>query len=356
MTPKESAQDKELLERYRRASSTETATPSEAVRAAILAEGRRVAELRAKEAPGQKFDASRPAANDSRWKLSAFGTAGAALVAALLFAPRLWEGRPPAPVASNTTVAAATDQAASSNSGAAPSPKAESLPASPNSSEPLQEVIVTQAMRKSAMAADAAPSKFSAPAAPPAQAPTVDQLAAPKSTALQPRSDLPASAERPRVEALARSAAPAEKIYPQNYVQAAPPNDMKGASQAAPPAAVNAPAAPTAPLTSSLSAARVAGSRNTLQPAALLSAAASGDTAQATALLDQGAALETRDELGRTPLMLAVMQRKSDVVRLLLDRGADPNGADSAGRTPLQQAKQENLREVAALLERAGAR
>jgi hypothetical protein len=43
MTSKESQQDKELLERYRRASGTEAAAPSEAVRAAILAEGRRVA-------------------------------------------------------------------------------------------------------------------------------------------------------------------------------------------------------------------------------------------------------------------------------------------------------------------------
>jgi hypothetical protein len=336
MTSKESAQDKELLERYRRASSTETAAPSEAVRAAILAEGRRVAELRAKESPGQKFDASGPAANDSRWKITAFGTAGAALVAALLFAPRLWESMPPAPTVSNTTVDLSADRAAPAESGAARSPKAESLPASPKASEPLQEVIVTQATRKSQKAADAASPKLSAPAAP----------------------------ERQRAEALAQAAAPAEKIYAQNYTQAAPPNDAKAAPPAAPqaappsapPALANAPDAPTASVLSSLSAARAAASRNTPQPAALLSAAASGDTVQTTALLDRGAALEARDELGRTPLMLAVMQRKPEVVRLLLDRGADPNVADSAGRTPLQQAKQENLREIAALLERAGAR
>jgi Ankyrin repeats (many copies) len=322
MTSEESAQDKELLERYRRASSTETAAPSEAVRAAILAEGRRVAELRAKESPEQKFDVSRPAANDSRWKITAYGTAGAALVAALLFAPRLWEGMPPAPTVSNTTVASA-DQAAASESGAARSPKAESLPA------------------------------------PAMQAPTADEIAAPKSTALQPRSELPMPHSRPRAEGLAQSVAPAEKNYPQNYVQAAPQKDAKAAPQAAPqapPAAVIAPAAPPAPVLSTLNAARVAGSRNTPQPAALLSAAASGDTVQTTALLDQGAVLEARDELGRTPLMLAVMQRKPEVVRLLLDRGADPNAADNAGRTPLQLAKKENLREVTALLERAGAR
>jgi len=68
-----------------------------------------------------------------------------------------------------------------------------------------------------------------------------------------------------------------------------------------------------------------------------------GSITQTTALLDQGAALDARDELGRTPLMLAVMQRKTEVVRLLLDRGADPNIADSAGRTPLQAGEAEKL-------------
>jgi hypothetical protein len=333
MTSKESAQDKELLERYRRASDTEAAAPSEAVRAAILAEGRRAAGLRAKEVRGRPFDASRPAANDSRWKMTAFGTAGAALVAALLFAPRLWEGAPPPPSVSNT----------------AQPPKLESLPVAPNSvarnsSEPLQEIVVTQARRESSKSAGAVSPKSSAPAVPAAQAPSADEIAAPKLTEVEPRRDLPAAPERQRTEALGQSAAPGEKIYPQNYVPAAPP------------AVPIAPDPRIAPLTSSQDAAHVARSRSTPQPAALQSAAASGDTVQTTALLNQGAALDTRDDHGRTPLMLAVMQGRLDVVRLLLDRGADPSIADGAGRTPLQQAKQQNLREIAALLERAGAR
>jgi hypothetical protein len=328
MTSKESAQDKELLERYRRASDTEAAAPSEAVRAAILAESRRVAELRAQEARERRIDASRPAANDSRWKITAFGTAGAALVAALLFAPRLWESAPPAPSAGGAVVAESADKAAaSSEAGAAQPPKLDSLRTSP-SAEPLQEIVVTQAKREDSKAARAAPT------------------------------------ERQRAEALAQSA-PEEKTYVQNYAPAAPLADAAApaapaatptAPTAAPAATPAAPAPEIAPRVTSLNAARVADSKNTLQPAALLSAAASGDTVQTTALLNQGAALEARDEAGRTPLMLAVMQRKPEVVRLLLDRGADPNVADRAGRTPLQQAKQENLREIAALLERAGAR
>jgi len=331
MTSKESAQDKELLERYRRASDTEAAAPSEAVRAAILAEGRRAAELRAKEVRGQPFDASRPAANDSRWKLTAFGTAGAALVAALLFAPRLWESAPPAPSVSAT---------------AQPS-KLESSPVAPSASEPLQEIVVTQATRESSKSAGAVSPKSSAPAAqaaPATQAPSADEIAAPKATELKPRMDLPEPPERQRTDALAQSAAQAEKIYPQNYAPAAPP------------ALPTSPDPQIAPLTSSQNAAHVARSRSTPQSAALQSAAASGDTVQTTALLNQGAALDTRDDHGRTPLMLAVMQGRLDVVRLLLNRGADPTIADGAGRTPLQQAKQQNLREIAALLEGSGAR
>jgi len=342
MTSKDSTQDQELLERYKRASDTASAVPSEAVRAAILAEARRVAEQRATEVPGPTFDVSRPAANDSRWKITAFGTAGAALVAALLFAPRLWENAPPPAFASNTTAAVSADKAAPSTdkeapseAGAAPPPKLESLRAARNSSESLQEIVVTQATRESSKAAGAASGaaagKLSASTAPAVQAQPADELAAPKATELKKRSDLPATLARQRSDALAQSAAPEEKVYQQNY-------------------------APTAFPASALGAARDARARNAPQPAALQSAAASGDTTQTTALLDQGAALDARDDLGRTPLMLAVMQRKPEVVRLLLDRGADPNIADSAGLTPLQQAKQKHFREIAALLERAGAR
>jgi hypothetical protein len=140
MTPEDSAHDKELLERYKRASDRAPATPSDAVRAAILAEGRRIAEQRANSASQQPFDVSRRAANDSRWKITAFGTAGAALVAALLFVPRLWENsRGPALQTSNVPQA--------SNAPAAPPAIAESTPPAasakaapkPESLPPLQQ-------------------------------------------------------------------------------------------------------------------------------------------------------------------------------------------------------------------------
>jgi ankyrin repeat protein len=132
--PNDDAQEKELLERYRRASNADTAAPSEAVRAAILAEGRRAADARAKELRGQPFDTSRPAANDSRWKITAFGTAGAALLAVFLFAPRLWETAPPSPPRSEATSRdAPAEKAAPQNYAAAP---AAEPPAAASSSRP----------------------------------------------------------------------------------------------------------------------------------------------------------------------------------------------------------------------------
>jgi hypothetical protein len=303
MTPDESAPDKELLDRYRRASDTEAIAPSEATRAAILAEARRVAEQRATEPPPPAVDTSRPAANDSRWKMTVFGTAGAALLAALLFAPRYWESVPAARLSSAPAAPAANTPAAQSEAKSAASdaaaPAMDAPPAPSRESTSLQEIVVTQAT----------PKKPSAPA--------------PKLEEIKPL-------EPEQANAVTQSAAR------QNYAQAAPP----------------------APSVSALAATadRTARARGALTPATLQLAAALGDTTQTTALLDQGVAVDARDELGRTPLMLAVMQNRLTVVRLLLARGADPNAADNAGRTPLQLAKQENLRDVATLLEGAGAR
>jgi hypothetical protein len=144
MTPNDDTQDEELLARYRRASA-DAAGPSEAARAAILAESRRVAEGLAKQAPPPTFDVSRPAANDSRWKIPAFGTVGAALLAALLFAPRYWENAPPAQVSMAPAPAPASAPASA--------PKMEEAKpyAAPSNTAP------TQADRKSAKSAGAPP-------------------------------------------------------------------------------------------------------------------------------------------------------------------------------------------------------
>jgi ankyrin repeat protein len=318
MTPNDNTQDEELLARYRQASA-DAAGPSDAVREAILAESRRVAADLAKQAP--QFDVSSPAANDSRWKIKAYGTVGVALLAALLFAPRYWENAPTAQV--SMAPAPAPAPATTPASAPAPSPKSEDVKSytartnavtarqSPSDSNSLQEIIVTQADRRSSKSAGA-PS-LNPPVPAPNPPPSAAQNYAPVSPSVSRLADAPPAAAA-RVRPLDLSARAAES------------------------GAVSV----TGGLPSADSA---------LKPATLQSAAAQGDVAQATALLDQGAVIDARDEAGRTPLMLAVTQGRLEIVRLLLARGADPNAADNTGRTPLQQARLQNSREIAALLE-----
>jgi hypothetical protein len=301
MTSKDNAQDEELLARYRRAGDTDPAAPSESVRSAILAESRRVAEQLAKKQ--HPFDLSRPAANDARWKITAFGTVGAAVLGALLFVPRFWESHPPAQGSSASSIARIAEPAAKTASAdaAAPAPKRESIsPSSPN--ESLQEVVVTQADRKASKPSAEDSRQYSAPA--PSNPPSVAQ----------------------------------------NYARAPPAASPAYSGRAAQGGAL------------SMSADKLARASLVPTPASLQAAAGLGDVRQAASLLDQGVAVDARDADGRTPLMLAVAQGRLEVVRLLLARGADPNAADNSGRTPLQQARAGNLRDVAALLERAGAR
>lgn len=321
MTPNDNAQDEELLARYRRASDADATGPRDAVREAILAESRRVAEERAKQAPQHGFDVSRPAANDSRWKITAFGTAGAALLAALLFAPRYWENAPPSQVSM-------APPSAPASSATQPQAKAE-LPK-------LAEVRPSAA-ESSAAPARRSPSESNSPQVTQADRKSSKSAGAP---ALNPA--VPAPIPPPSVA--------------QNY---APATNSVSALAAAPPA----PAARARQLDLS---ARAVGSAalpvmggaaadSALKPATLDLAVAQGDLAQAASLLDQGAVIDARDEAGRTPLMLAVTQNRLEIVRLLLSRGADPNAADNSGHTPLQQATKRNLQDIAALLEQAGA-
>jgi hypothetical protein len=65
----------------------------------------------------------------------------------------------------------------------------------------------------------------------------------------------------------------------------------------------------------------------------LLSAAASGKTAEVEALLARGAQIEAADKDGRTPLMLAAGHNRAAAVKLLLSKGANPEARDRQGWT-----------------------
>ena len=163
MTPNDDTRDEELLTRYRQAAA-DSAGPSDAVRDAILAESRRVAEELAQRAPRQIIDAARPAANDARWKITAFGTIGAALLAGLLFAPRFWENPPRAE--KSTAPVSAPEAHAETEEKAEPPRLAEAKPSAPSS-------YTAPARSKTAGARSlnlAAPAPAPAPAAPPSVA------------------------------------------------------------------------------------------------------------------------------------------------------------------------------------------
>jgi hypothetical protein len=321
MTSKETGEteDKELLDRYRRASDREVSAPSDAVRAAILAEGRRVAERLAKQGP---------AANDSRWKITAFGTMGTALLAALLIAPRYWETLPAAKERAAPTVAPASELATAPPSSpqaaplAVPRPKLESL-APAAASDALQDVVVTGARRQRV---DAQAEIAAKPAAVP-----------PKDRQL--------------------SNAPAPLAAPGLFSNNAQQKFAASRGVATP----SAPLEEKTPFKSSLLTADKSVSNRIIggvpSPSGpLQSAAESGDVVLAATLLDRGVSVNSRDAQGRTALMLAISQGQLEVVRLLLQRGADPNAADNAGKTPLQQATAQDLKDIVALLKGAGAR
>jgi hypothetical protein len=293
-----------------------------------------VAQQLAKPESSTAFDRSRPAANDSRWKITAFGTLGAALFAALLIAPRYWETLP------------ARKESAAASAAPAPAPASESVlksapPASPQMAPPAARVV---APPKAESVAPAAAS---------------DALQDVVVTGAKRRAyDVPAERDAKPAPVPAPNAAPVPATSDAPDV-ASNDSQQKSAASAGAPARY-APLEEKAPLARSPTGKTAASNQiiaGAISSAALLqSAAESGDATLATRLLDRGAPVDSRDAQGRSPLMTAVMQGRLQLVRLLLQRGADPNAADNAGKTALQLAKDQNRDDIAEMLRGAGAR
>jgi hypothetical protein len=313
MPPESDPNDAQLLERYRKASDADPVVPTEAVRSAILAEARRVA-AQAASAPPPVFDTSQPAANQPRWRTAAFGTLGAVLLAALIVAPRLWESAPPQLTAANQPAPSANAPAAAAPPAAAPAP---------NTAVPVSPLTPPERL----------------------QAQTQSRLAEVDSESFAKRAAT-AAASADRLTASLERRKAAEESSSANYT----PDTRIAAEHAGHISSFAARSAAPAP------ASPAAAQSNGSAPAASLgSAAASGDSSALERLLDQGATLDARDDLGRTPLMLATLNGQLDSVRLLLRRGANPNIADNEGSTPLQRAQTVHFDEIARLLQAAGA-
>lgn len=384
--PDHSPHSDELLQRYREASADDTRRPGAHVRDAVRAHAQMVIEAgKQAGAPqaGATIDAAqRPAANQSRWKISAlagFALAGLTGLLVLQFdrgtdeEKELAFGQPSATTPSSSS-SPASPPAASPSMAPVPAPVAPQPPATEADAKKRSADIAKPVSKSPAPAA-----QDKAVASPPVTEPVVRQREAEAAPALAAAA--PPAAPPP---APAPIAAPAPAAAVQENTQPSIVPRMAGAaagSLSAPPAQADmaaaapavrpAPAAPAAAAPAAPAARAVAPlqkQESTLQyrapraeagagpnrlAGALQEAARAGRLALLERLLQQGAPVNAADTAGRTPLILAVMQGHTAVVQRLLAAGANPALVDQEGLNALQHARRLGFDGIAHLIEAA---
>ncbi len=92
--------------------------------------------------------------------------------------------------------------------------------------------------------------------------------------------------------------------------------------------------------------------------AALLNAAAKGDTQRVKDLLDQGVNVNVKDQQGATPLAHAAWFGHIDAAKLLIERGADVNAKKTSadGSSVMELATMKGHKDIVGLLKKAGAK
>lgn len=379
-----SAQDDELIRRYREASAQDASRPGPQVRAAVRAHAQML--VAAKAAAGDKPVAAgipvarRTAANASRWKISALGSVALVGLSALLllqfergtpeekdiaYGPPRAEmsgvaEQPEKPSVASVAPPSAANRAiagdsAISNERAADRMDAPQATPVPNRAKAMTKVAPSAAETKSSSGDAAALSEVPGSASANADAVAVPRAAPPPAPAPAPAAEVaqPASAQSSR----------SAKAAPPSTMQAAP---SVAAETTVPPAAArSARAAQTAPDPRSdadinaanghLAAPRAGadadkGSASTLEQA-LREAARAGRAVQVEALARQGVALDSRDSAGRTALMLAAMNGHTRVVQKLLALGANTALVDTQGQSAAQQARHRGHPHIADLID-----
>ena len=194
----------------------------------------------------------------------------------------------------------------------------------------------------------------SVPAARPAAAEQVHELAAPEPAAVQ--------AQDRNIAARAATAAPAAKAA--TSVATSPGSATADRHSTADPGA-DAPSVAASPVSGDPGAGvrsapmlrPAAEGARILSPSAARRAEAgdSADAEQAARMAQHTPYINEIDAQGSTALMRAIEQNAVGTVRLLIARGADPNVANAAGETPLSIARRQQLVEIVRLLEEAGA-
>lgn len=97
-------------------------------------------------------------------------------------------------------------------------------------------------------------------------------------------------------------------------------------------------------------------SADPIKAAQLFAAVINNQPATVTALIDSGVPVDARNELGETPLMLAVHRHQVSMVHELLSRKADPNAEADDKLTPLCYASQLAHWDMVGLLVQGGAK
>ncbi|XP_038629678.1 fibronectin type 3 and ankyrin repeat domains protein 1 isoform X2 [Scyliorhinus canicula] len=85
-------------------------------------------------------------------------------------------------------------------------------------------------------------------------------------------------------------------------------------------------------------------------------AALTGNAEVASVLIKAGANVNIQDKMGKTPLMIAVLNHHDNLVHLLLKNGADPSVTNEYGTGILEMAKSFSTENVISLLEEYGRR
>jgi hypothetical protein len=354
--PDRSPPGDELTERYREASARDTRRPGAHVRDAVRAHAQMVIDAgkaqgaNAAGGTAQTKQTNKPAANQSRWKISALATVALAGLTGLLVL-QFDRGNDEE-----------KDLVFGQRSASAPPAAQAPVPAPPPAAAPattLPQPAQTSPpeVNAQARAGNNAPPAPKAPAKPAAEKPA-------------PQRDAPDAAAKAAAETAGTlgGAAPAPAMTQDSAgftpsTRAAEAPVIAPLSRSAPAMAAPAPAAPAAPAAAAeqrqeKSAAptrslRAEATGSLGLAGALQQSARAGDLQQLERLLQQGAPLNAADAAGRTPLILAVMQGHTAIVQRLLAAGANTALIDKDGLNALQHAQRLGFDGIAHLIERA---
>lgn len=393
--PEHSQHGDELLQRYREASADDTRRPGAHVRDAVRAHAQMVIEAGkqagASQAVANTDAAQRPAANQSRWKISAlagFALAGLTGLLVLQFDRGTDEEKElafgqPSPAAQSSPAAApsaatGTAPPVSPPMAATPDPVAPQTPApepdarkrSAETAKPALKSPASSAQDKAVASPAAnepatrkketrAPMDTTAPSTAPFAIPAPAAMPAPAPVAPIQENAQPWPGQAPHMAGIG-SGSPSATPSQADMLAAAPAARQAPAPAAAAAAAPAAPAArAVTPLQKQEGALQYRAPRaetgagpNRLA-GALQDAARAGRLELLERLLQQGAPVNAADTAGRTPLILAVMQGHTAVVQRLLAAGANPALVDQEGLNALQHARRLGFDGIAHLIEAA---